>query len=158
MTETRTCSNCGRELPIDNFYEHSRTGIPTGRCKECYRVKNQKYRRDNLERLRALESAKRERLKECKPPVPVSIPESAVSLSEAARLYRELTGEEISPKSLAGHAYTFQQWAVFRVIKGSGDQKLVGVRPDRFRSFVQYRKALGVPIFHTRDADLGFVR
>lgn len=35
----QTCSCCGIEKPLDEFYKQSITGLPTGQCKTCINVK-----------------------------------------------------------------------------------------------------------------------
>lgn len=38
-TQTKTCSKCGRTLPIENFYKN-KDGKPYSYCKECVKVLN----------------------------------------------------------------------------------------------------------------------
>ena len=38
-TQTKTCSKCGRTLPIENFYVN-KDGKPYSYCKECVKILN----------------------------------------------------------------------------------------------------------------------
>ena len=42
-TQTKTCSKCGRTLPVENFYVN-KDGKPHSYCKECVKANNRKYR------------------------------------------------------------------------------------------------------------------
>ncbi len=55
MEFVKKCTKCGRELSLDNFYNH-----PTGKygvysvCKECQRKQHEKYYSKDLEKRRAM--------------------------------------------------------------------------------------------------------
>lgn len=51
--ESKVCRKCGKELPLDEFYTHSR--MADGHlniCKECVRARVSDHREKNLERIR----------------------------------------------------------------------------------------------------------
>lgn len=52
MSETRTCTHCGRELPVSEFYASKRYI-----CKECFRAQSKVWREANIERVRAVKNA-----------------------------------------------------------------------------------------------------
>lgn len=45
--ETKTCTKCGRELPIENFSTRKDTGKPHSNCKECIIAYRKEYREKN---------------------------------------------------------------------------------------------------------------
>lgn len=52
MIETKSCTKCGIEKPLDGFYLES-TGKPAAACKECIKsAKNKRYA-ENIDRMRA---------------------------------------------------------------------------------------------------------
>lgn len=50
---TRRCTRCSKRRPIDDFFLDHRTGSPRSWCKACTYAYSRRYRRRNLDRVRA---------------------------------------------------------------------------------------------------------
>jgi hypothetical protein len=51
--QTKICRECGKELPIDDFYKHSQMGDGhLNKCKECVKSRVGKHRENNIDKIR----------------------------------------------------------------------------------------------------------
>lgn len=55
--QTKICSICSQELPIDEYYKLNKTHYHA-RCKKCYALKQQKYYKENKEIIQVKKKAK----------------------------------------------------------------------------------------------------
>jgi len=53
MEDTKKCSKCGRELPLDQFYKRSNGVGCRSSCKECYCLGTAEWQKNNLDRVKA---------------------------------------------------------------------------------------------------------
>ena len=50
--QTKICSKCGRELPLDNFYKYNRGKYGVfSECKDCYKARVKEYYEQNKEKI-----------------------------------------------------------------------------------------------------------
>jgi hypothetical protein len=55
----KTCRDCKRELPIEEFYKHPMMGDGhLNKCADCVRLRVKKHRERNLEKIRAYDRAR----------------------------------------------------------------------------------------------------
>lgn len=118
---TKTCTKCGREKPLDNFYRSSR--IKSGRqaeCKECGLAR----KRLGRERQQADDPA----------------PAGLLSSKEAAQICRDLTGHKVTAGYIRSQAANFPQIAEWGVSNYGGD-KFRGIIKPRFVALIRGRLA-----------------
>lgn len=130
--QTKTCTKCGQTKPVDQFPVGDK-GRPKAACKAC---RDDYYRayRTNREGL-----IKRSYRKEPLGPKQAARRQTPmITLSEAARIFREITGKPISPGFIRTQAYNFPQFAAWSV-NGTGEERFDGILPARFRQFVKDR-------------------
>jgi hypothetical protein len=69
MCDTKKCTKCGKELPLNQFYKQSLSSGSTGYqpyCKNCLKIKSAKWWRDHPEKNRAKSTAWRIKNKSCR--------------------------------------------------------------------------------------------
>lgn len=61
--QTKICTTCGRELPLDNFYKNKskKYGVQ-GECKECFNIRRREYHEKNKEKEKLYRENNRERI------------------------------------------------------------------------------------------------
>lgn len=120
---TKTCTKCGRVLPLDSFYrkQDAKSGFAS-RCKDCTRS-------------RYFEDSGAGRASAMAPP------RGVITLAEAANICREMTGFDVTAKYMRGQVDNFPHIARWRA-GSNGGQKFVGIIKSRLVALIQGRIAV----------------